>query len=149
MSVSTTFLHLLETVPNGASDDAVKASATQTLLRLLDGDLVDVNETDAFSRTPLHRACAKGLETVALRLLDTGEVDVDAKDAKDGTTPLFWACNSGLETVALRLLDTGVVDVDAKDTRNHPILDAVGESISSTTARRWCFTPLRGRRSSS
>jgi hypothetical protein len=52
---------------------------------------------------------------VALRLLDLGGVDVDAKDSRNGTTPLLCACVRGLDAVALRLLDIGGVDVDAKD----------------------------------
>ena len=56
-------------------------------------------------------ACNKGLDAVALRLLDIGGVDVDAKSSTSGTTPLFWACAKGLDAVALRLLDIGGVDV--------------------------------------
>ena len=110
-------LGVLKRVPWDASD-AARSAATEKCLRLLDKGKVDVNETGTDSTTPLWLACAKGLDTVALRLLDTSDVDVDAKNTNTGTTPLYWACVKGLETVALRLLDTGDVDVDAKDTRD-------------------------------
>ena len=79
----------------------------------------------------------KGLETVALRLLDTGVVDVDAKDTRNGTTPLFCACEKGLETVALRLLDTGDVDVYAKSIfSGKSVLDhARSNSLGAVVAR--------------
>ena len=88
---ASVFQDVLNGVPHNASD-SVKATATQTLLQLLDGGRVDVNETDASGCTPLYWACYSGLEAVALRLLDTGDVGVDAKDTRNGTTPLFWAC---------------------------------------------------------
>jgi ankyrin repeat protein len=47
-------------------------------------------------------------------LLDTGKVDVDAKDYI-GQTPLWWAAMKGHEAVVKMLVDTGKVDVDAED----------------------------------
>lgn len=40
------------------------------------------------------------------QLLDTGKVDVDAKD-EDGSTPLSWAARQGHEVVVRLLLDNG------------------------------------------
>ena len=57
----------------------------------------------------------KGLDAVALRLLDIGGVDVDGKESVSGTSALWCACAKGLDVVALRLLDIDGVDVDAKD----------------------------------
>ena len=51
---------------------------------------------------------------MALRLLDIGGVDVDAKSSINGYTPLRWAREHGRDDVVERLLDIGGVDVDAK-----------------------------------
>jgi len=45
-------------------------------------------------------ACFNGFDAVALRLLDIGGVDVDAKENGSGSTPLFWACRCGYSTSA-------------------------------------------------
>jgi ankyrin repeat protein len=47
-------------------------------------------------------------------LLDTGKVDVNAKD-NDGQTPLYWAVENGRKGIVKLLLDTDEADVDAKD----------------------------------
>ena len=83
---------------------------TRKALRLLDA--VDVTETDANGTNVLYWACYSGLDAVALRLLDIGGVDVDAKSSTSGTNVLWQACSEGLDAVALRLLDIGGVDVD-------------------------------------
>ncbi|TLS21503.1 uncharacterized protein PpBr36_10393 [Pyricularia pennisetigena] len=44
-------------------------------------------------------------------LLDTGKVDVDAKDG-DGLTALLYAVEEGHENVVRMLLDTGKADVN-------------------------------------
>ena len=80
-------------------------------------DFVDVKACHS-GTNPLWQACARGLEAVAMRLLDRGGVDVDATNSQTGTTPLYWACAQRLGAVALRLLDIGGVDVDATDSRN-------------------------------
>ncbi|OBS16221.1 hypothetical protein FPOA_13027 [Fusarium poae] len=59
-------------------------------------------------------AARNGNEAMVKMLVDTGKVDVDAKD-NNGQTPLSWAAENGHEAVVKMLLDTGKVDVDAKD----------------------------------
>jgi hypothetical protein len=67
-------------------------------------------------------ACNKGLDAVALRLLDIGVVDIDAKHSTDGANVLWCACSHGLGAVALRLLDIGGVDIGAKHTNGTNVL---------------------------
>lgn len=50
-------------------------------------------------------------------LLDTGKVDIDARDTEYGQTPLWWATRNGHEAAMKMLLDTGKVDVDTRDTQ--------------------------------
>jgi hypothetical protein len=59
-------------------------------------------------------AARNGSEAMVKMLLDTGKVDVDAKD-KNGQTPLSLAAENGHKAVAKMLVDTGKVDVDAED----------------------------------
>ncbi|OBS15283.1 hypothetical protein FPOA_13874 [Fusarium poae] len=59
-------------------------------------------------------AARNGSEAMVKMLLDTGKVDVDAKD-KNGQTPLSLAAENGHEAVVKMLVDTGKVDFDAKD----------------------------------
>ncbi|CZR58258.1 uncharacterized protein PAC_08149 [Phialocephala subalpina] len=59
-----------------------------------------------YGQTPLWWAAQKGHEAVVKLLLDTGKVDVDAKD-EDGSTPLSWAARNGHEAVVRLLLDNG------------------------------------------
>ncbi|OBS17522.1 hypothetical protein FPOA_12014 [Fusarium poae] len=59
-------------------------------------------------------AARNGSEAMVKMLLDTGKVDVDAKDYI-GRTPLSWAAENGHEAVVKMLVDTDKVDVDAKD----------------------------------
>ncbi|KAF1967249.1 HET-domain-containing protein, partial [Bimuria novae-zelandiae CBS 107.79] len=65
-------------------------------------------------RSVLSYLAELGNEVIVKLLLDTGKVDVDAKD-KDGQTPLWRAAWNGKEAVVKLLLDTGKVDVDVKD----------------------------------
>lgn len=74
---------------------------------------------------PLYWACERGLETVALRLLETGVVDVNVMDTSANTNdvnPLLCACEHGFETLAMKLLERGCVDLDQKryQTRSVP-----------------------------
>jgi ankyrin repeat protein len=59
-------------------------------------------------------AAENGHEAMVKMLLDTGQVDLDAKD-KNGQTPLSLAARNGHEAVVKMLVDTGKVDVDAED----------------------------------
>ena len=91
--------------PGGAEgEEDVMAIATSTALALLTMDSIDVTETDEEGRTTLHHACLNTLDEVALRLIELGGVDVNAKCKSDGTTVLWCACKMQLESVALALL---------------------------------------------
>ena len=57
--------------------------------------------------TPLFWACKKGLNAVAMKLLELGGVNVDAIDWFDGTNVIWEAFNSGLHEVVIKLLGMG------------------------------------------
>ncbi|CAG1994051.1 unnamed protein product [Fusarium graminearum] len=75
----------------------------------------------------VHIVARHGLTKLLLcLLLDTGKVDVDARD-ESGGTPLLWAAENGHEAVVEMLLNTGKVDVDARDENGRtPLLWAAG-----------------------
>ncbi|KAH7146950.1 ankyrin repeat-containing domain protein [Dactylonectria estremocensis] len=98
---------------------------------LLDMGKVDVDARDKNGRSPLSWAAKKGYkgkyrgipppltawngnEAVVKILLNTGKVDVDARD-KNGRSPLSWAAEKGREAVVKMLLDTGKVDMATED----------------------------------
>jgi ankyrin repeat protein len=60
-------------------------------------------------------------------LLDTGKVDVDAKDY-GGRMPLSWTAEGGSEAIVKLLLDTGKVDVDSKDSDSRTPLSRAAEN---------------------
>jgi ankyrin repeat protein len=72
-------------------------------------------------------ATDNGNKDIVKLLLDTGKVDVDAKD-KEGRTPLWWAARSGHEAVVKLLLETGKVDVDVKDQERRTPLSWAAEA---------------------
>ena len=94
------------------------AAAEADILVLFDAPgTIDVSATDACGRTTLFLACRAGLEAVARKLLEVvdglgsaGEaaIDLNARNAEDGTTVLWCACSMGLEAVALGLLAESV-----------------------------------------
>jgi hypothetical protein len=85
--------------------DAVQILATRNIVDLM----------DSYGRTALWYAAARGHETVAKLLLDTGKVDVNARDTRLGQTPLWRATAGGHEGLVKLLLNMGKVDIDAKD----------------------------------
>jgi ankyrin repeat protein len=72
----------------------------------------DVNATDRYGYTSLHRACYKGHLAVVIELLSRG-ANIDAKNHCDWT-PLHWACINGHLKVVTELLTHGA-DIEAKD----------------------------------
>jgi ankyrin repeat protein len=70
---------------------------------------------------------------VAKLLLDTGKVDVDAKD-EDGSTPLSWAAGLGHEAVVKLLLDKGA-ELETEDGRGRMPLSYAAESGHEAVAK--------------
>lgn len=71
-------------------------------------------EKNDFIRQPISEAERHEGEAVVKLLLDTGSVDVNAKD-DHGKTPLSFAAENGRESIARLLLATEKVDYDAED----------------------------------
>lgn len=82
---------------------------------LLESQIHDCDTREMkFYRTPLSNAAQAGHENVVKLLLDTRQVDVDSRDAKQ-RTPFSYAAARGHEGVVHLLLDTGGVDVNSQD----------------------------------
>lgn len=62
---------------------------------------------------PLLWAAEKGNEAVVKMLLNTGNVDINARD-KNSRLPLLWAAEKGCKVVVKMLLDTGKVDIGCR-----------------------------------
>lgn len=77
--------------------------------------------------SPLHFACAQGLDLLVSELLLHGAVDVDTKDEKCGRTPLSWAAKCGQEAVVRQLLHRVDIDVNSKDNDNKTPLSWAAE----------------------
>ncbi|KAH8712240.1 hypothetical protein GQ44DRAFT_598742, partial [Phaeosphaeriaceae sp. PMI808] len=84
-------------------------------------DIVDLKLGRKFQfsnqRSVLSYLAELGNVAIVKLVLDTGKVDVDAKD-NNGWTPLSRAAEGGHEAVVKLLVDTGKVDIDAKDKRH-------------------------------
>lgn len=97
---------------------ACRAGEAALAQQLLDGlpplDVLNALESRD-GGTPLHWACYRSLDSIALRLVAAPNVDIDARFGVDGTSPLWQSCNRRLSTVALALLSTGRVDVRVRD----------------------------------
>lgn len=73
-----------------------------------------VNHRDSYGRIALLYAAMRGNEAIVKLLLDTGKVDVDARDIKYGRTPLSWAAGRGHESI-VKLLVEHRANVELKD----------------------------------
>lgn len=89
--------------------------------------------------TALSRAAMGGHEAVVKLLLETGKVEVNAKDSNN-QTPLSWAAKGGYKAIVKLLLETGKFEVDSKDLNNQtPLLRAAGrghEAVVKLLERR-------------
>lgn len=68
--------------------------------------------------TPLMWACNKGMEPVALKLIENNYYYPKAIDygiLRDESTELMWACSKGMKEVALKLIETGLYRLDAEN----------------------------------
>ncbi|KAM5357706.1 hypothetical protein ACJZ2D_015991 [Fusarium nematophilum] len=94
--------HILrDPAPDPAQDPAIYRS----LGRILGRNILVVDATDGYGRTPLQWAALRGHEAVARLLLEAG-ADKEAKD-DDDRTPLHWAAENRHEAVARLLLEKG------------------------------------------
>ncbi|KAH8659428.1 hypothetical protein BGZ61DRAFT_433523, partial [Ilyonectria robusta] len=66
-----------------------------------------VDLRDSYGRTALSYGAERGHEAIVKMLLDTGKVDIDARDTEYGQTPLSWAAEKGHEAIVKLLLKTG------------------------------------------
>jgi ankyrin repeat protein len=96
--------------------NAAKRSEARAAREIAEAKTADALSAPAADKVDLSLlwAARNGCEAVVKMLLDTGKVDVDAKDYI-GRTPLSLAAGNGHEAVVKMLVDTGKVDVDAKD----------------------------------
>jgi ankyrin repeat protein len=121
---------LLESKDDNGFTPLAKACFTKQVVvaNLLLDKGANVNVTDYFRMTPLHRASYVSGQDVALlqRLLDKG-ADVNAR-GNNGLTPLHFAAYSGHLKVATFLIEHGA-DPNASDKYSGPI---VTSSISGT-----------------
>ncbi|KAL2854509.1 ankyrin repeat-containing domain protein [Aspergillus pseudoustus] len=77
--------------------------------------VIDVNAAGEQGWTPLLLAASGGWHGVVQQLLQTGSVNLEARDTVRDRTPLSWAAANGHVEVVEMLLKTGRVDVNAKD----------------------------------
>jgi hypothetical protein len=84
---------------------------------------------------PLTHACMRGLEAVALRIIDAGG-NVNPVQLGGGN-PLTWACWNKMELVALKLIEKGA-DVNYMETsapRNTPLTNAAYQCLDLVALR--------------
>jgi hypothetical protein len=82
------------------------------LLKLFQGNAVNINATYGDSQTALSWAAASGHEAVVKLLLDKG-AELESKTG-EGWTPLWWAAVTGHEVVVKLLLDKGA-ELESRD----------------------------------
>jgi ankyrin repeat protein len=80
----------------------------------LDDNQMQFRLLEQQNKRKLKIAKREEYEAIVKLLLDTGKVDINARD-ECGQTPLSWAAGNGHEAVARLLLARDGVDVDAKD----------------------------------
>lgn len=91
---------------------AANTNNTETLTRLLESGVADVNVGDEHRRTALHFAAAKGYAEVVRLLLQHG-ADPNRKDALGNTALHLAACTNHIEVVTLLLrAGTNVATLD-------------------------------------
>ncbi|KAE9412292.1 hypothetical protein Angca_006290, partial [Angiostrongylus cantonensis] len=66
----------------------------------------NVNASDKYGATPLHRAASQGHDRIVHLLLTQPGIRIDAKDS-EGKTPLFVACEEGRDDAAIALVAKG------------------------------------------
>ncbi|XP_072178741.1 transient receptor potential cation channel subfamily A member 1-like [Diadema setosum] len=88
---------------SGEGDRLPKTPGDNVISILLNGG-AKVNAEDKKGRTPLHIAAFHGNVETASRLLESEDIDIEAKDQRS-ITPLLTACIDGKTDVALMLID--------------------------------------------
>ncbi len=82
----------------------------------------DFNKADQYGYTPLKRVIEGHYPEAAIAMIDSGKVDLNAKD-REGRTPLIVAVSMGEPAIAEALIAKGA-DVKAKDTYDRTALHA-------------------------
>ncbi|XP_071487222.1 transient receptor potential cation channel subfamily A member 1-like [Diadema antillarum] len=88
---------------SGEGDRLPKTPGDNVISILLNGG-AKINAEDKKGRTPLHIAAFHGNVETASRLLESEDIDIEAKDQRS-ITPLLTACIDGKTDVALMLID--------------------------------------------
>ncbi|KAJ5909564.1 hypothetical protein N7504_004207 [Penicillium tannophilum] len=90
-------------------EEAKAPESIDSLLRLLGGNMLDINTDDG--RTLLLLAAEKGIESIVKVLLRTGKINSNSTD-QSGQTALFLAAASGHEAIVTHLLSMNTVDAN-------------------------------------
>ena len=90
------------------------------ILALINNPAFPVNVENGNGTTPLHYACARGLERVALRLIEKG-ADVNFTKGDYGHSPLYSAYREGWKRLVLKLIEKAA-HVNARDPYGTPLL---------------------------
>jgi len=87
-----------------------------TILRgLLETGKVNPASRDEQGHTALWWAIGNGCEELVILLIETGQVDIEAKEKSTGRTPLSHAARFGNEPIVKALLGVSNVDLNSKD----------------------------------
>ena len=81
--------------------------SVRTLIR----EGADVNETDKFSKTPLHLACTFGHRDIVHELLQVEGININVQDVS-GATPLHAAAYHGNQAIVQELLEAPDINPD-------------------------------------
>ncbi|KAF2864829.1 hypothetical protein BDV95DRAFT_555376, partial [Massariosphaeria phaeospora] len=91
-----------------------KAAIFKLSSKLIYGLASELGKMDKNYWTRFEWAAGNGNKNVAMLLLQTGKIDMNAKDS-NGATPLIWAAEYGQKDTVELLLSVGKADVEAKD----------------------------------
>lgn len=94
---------------------ACQNSYEDLLEKLLELEVVDINEPDENGITALMTACSREHENIVRRLLEFDGIMINKADRKELKTALMIACHTGNEVIVKMLLDTPNIDIHQPD----------------------------------